>query len=167
MQGQNRSGLKDIIIGAQPPLKREEKQMARAAPCFGKASEQGHFKTPRVQTASRHPYWQRLNSKAMSQPLYRGSCSPQVLTLSTSESLCLFPYHMQQSYLKRRYDLSSDVSGWQRGGADSNFKSPLRMIHHTSLAIILSCAAGITMKVLLQMFTLSTLVFTPFMSVEK
>lgn len=118
MQRQSRLGLKDIIIGAQPPLKCEEKQMARVAPCFGKASEQCHFKTPRVHTASRHPYWHRLNLKAMSQSLYRGSCSPLVLTLSASENLCLFPHQMQQSYLERKYDLRSDVSGWQRGGAD-------------------------------------------------
>lgn len=37
-QGQNRLGLIDIIIGAQPPLQCEEKQMARVAPCFVKAS---------------------------------------------------------------------------------------------------------------------------------
>lgn len=54
---------------------------------------------------------------------------------------------MPQSYWKRKYDLNSDVSGWQSGRADSNFRSPLKMIHHTSLAIILSCVAGITMKV--------------------
>lgn len=50
MQGHNRLGLKDIIIGAKSPLKSEEKQMARVALRFSKASEQHHCKTPRVQT---------------------------------------------------------------------------------------------------------------------
>lgn len=55
---------------------------------------------------------------------------------------------MQQNPL-RKYDLrcsSSDASGWQTGKADSNFKTPLEMIHHTTLAIFLSCVAGITKK---------------------
>lgn len=111
LQGQNRLGLKDIIIGAQPPLKREEKQMARAAPCSGTASEQYHCKTPRAQTASSHPHWHRLNLKATSQPLYRGTVVPRCLLSQPVKTFVYLPHYMQKSYLKRKYDLSSDVSG--------------------------------------------------------
>lgn len=37
--------------------------------------------------------------------------------------------------------------GWQRGEADSNFKSSLKMIHHSSSAIAVSFIAWLTMEI--------------------
>lgn len=68
-------GLKEINIGAQPPLKHEERQVARVAH-YCKASGLCHCKIPSVQTSPRHAYRHRHNLKAMSQPLYSGSGSP-------------------------------------------------------------------------------------------
>lgn len=72
-QGQNRLGLKEMNIGAQPPFKREERQMVTVAYHFCKASGLCHCKLPRVHASPRHSYRHRPNLEAMSQPLYSGS----------------------------------------------------------------------------------------------
>jgi len=109
-QGQNRLGLKKLSIGAQPPLKHDERQMVRVVYYFCKASGLCHCKTSRVQTSPRHPNRHQHNLKAMSQPLSGGSGSPLSFILSTGERLCFFACHVQHCYWKRKYALSSDAS---------------------------------------------------------